>query len=369
MWTYWQPTEITFGVGARKALPEIVARFGNRPIVVTDASLAGFDMTKDALVSLGPLAGLFAEVEPNPTVGSVDRLTAIIKKESRDVVVALGGGSSLDCAKAACSVAAQEGSVRAYHSEGAKLDGRHLPLIAVPTTAGTGSEVTPISVLDDPEKDIKAPLVHNNFFPKAAVIDPELTLTLPKFVTVCTGLDALAHAIEGYWSRNHQPICDVLALEAARLAMMALPEVLRDGSDIQAREKMCRGALMAGMAFQIPKNAAVHACSFPLSSRYHLAHGAACALTLDHFVRFNAPAMGSRGDALARAAGFDDLPALADAIAELKLRGGLPSRLSEVGVGVTDIDALVEGSFHPLMKNNPREVTATDLRSMYLGML
>ena len=164
--------------------------------------------------------------------------------------------------------------MRSYHSEGAKLDGRHLPLIAIPTTAGTGSEVTPISVLDDPEKGIKAPLAHNNFFPKVALVDPELTLTLPRFVTACTGLDALAHAIEGYWSRNHQPICDVLALEAAKLVPEALSIVLEDGSNIGAREAMCRAALLAGMAFQIPKNAAVHACSFPISSRYHQPHGA-----------------------------------------------------------------------------------------------
>jgi alcohol dehydrogenase len=368
MWIYKQPTEIVFGIGASKSLPDVAARFGSKPVLVTDAALAEFQMTKDAMASLGAGALLFAEVEPNPTVASVDKLASLIRDESRDVVVALGGGSSLDCAKAACSVAVQGGSIRAYHSEGAKLDGRHLPLVAMPTTAGTGSEVTPISVLDDAEKGVKAPMANDNFFPKVALIDPELTLTLPRYVTACTGLDALAHAVEGYWSKNHQPICDVLALEAAKLVVANLSRVLDDGADLDAREGMCRAALLAGMAFQLPKNAAVHACSFPLSNKYHQPHGAACAMTLDHFIRFNAPAMGERGTALARAAGFDEMDALADAVHDLKLQAGLPTRLSEIGVTEPAIDALVESSFHPLMKNNPREVSAGELKSLYIEM-
>lgn len=369
MWIYKQPTQIVFGIGASKSLPDVAPRFGSKPVLVTDAALAEFQMTKDAMASLGADAILFAEVEPNPTVASVDKLAKLIRDESRDVVVAIGGGSSLDCAKAACSVAVQGGSIRAYHSEQAKLDGRHLPLIAIPTTAGTGSEVTPISVLDDAEKGIKAPIANDNFFPKVALIDPELTLTVPRYVTACTGLDALAHAIEGYWSKNHQPICDVLALEAARLVVANLSRVLDDGADIEAREAMCRAALLAGMAFQVPKTAAVHACSYPLSNKYHQPHGAACAMTLDHFIRFNAPAMVERGMAFAKAADFDSMDALADAVRDLKLQAGLPTRLSEIGVSESAIDDLVKASFHPVINNNPREVTASELKSLYIGML
>lgn len=369
MWIYKQPTEIIFGVGASESLPDIVARLGSKPVLVTDSSLAGFQMTTDMLASLASEAILFAEVEPNPTVASVDALAKLIKEGSRDVVVALGGGSSLDCAKAACAAAAQGGSIRAYHSEGAKLEMRHVPLVAIPTTAGTGSEVTPIAVLDDTEKGLKAPLAHDGFYPRIALVDPRLTLTLPQYVTACTGLDALAHAVEAFWSKNHQPICDALALEAAGLVIRFLPEVLDDGADLDAREGMSRAALLAGMAFQLPKNAAVHACSFPLSSKYHLPHGAACAMTLDHFIRFNAEAMGQRGETLAQAAGFRDLQGLADAVRELKAIGGLPSKLSEIGVDESSLDDLVESSFHPLMNNNPRPVTPEELRSLYLGIL
>ncbi len=369
MWVYKQPTEIIFGVGAIRSLRDVTARFGARPVLVTDSALAGLDMISRALAELGPGAVLFSEVEPNPTVACVDKLAALIRDSSCSVAVAFGGGSTLDCAKAACAVAVQGRSIRCYHSEGEAFDTRRVALVAVPTTAGTGSEVTPIAVLDDAERGFKAPLAHECLYPEVALIDPELTLSMPRFVTACTGLDALAHAVEGYWSKNHQPICDVLALEAAALIVENLPRVLGDGTDIEARSAMCRAALLAGMAFQIPKNAAVHACSYPLSNKYHLSHGAACAMTLDHFMRFNSDAMAERGATLARAAGFADLNRFADAIAELKAIAGLPSKLSEVGIDESVLDDLVESSLHPIMANNPREVTPAELKSLYARIL
>lgn len=369
MWNYRQPTEIRFGAGERQALPEVVARFGKRPILVTDPGIKGFPTTAEIIGMLGPDAQLFSEVEPNPTVSSVDKLAETMNAHSADVVIALGGGSALDCAKAACSVAVQGGPASRYHSGGEKLDSRHIPLIAIPTTAGTGSEVTPVSVLDDPEKSIKSPLVHDNFYPDVALIDPELTLTMPPQVTAATGFDALAHAIEGYWSKNHQPICDLMALEAVRLFFRHFPLVLEDPSNREAREGMSMTALLGGLAFQLPRTAGVHACSYPLSSKYHLPHGVACAMTLDHFVRFNSEEMGDRGVALARSAGLRDMEALADAIAALKVRSGLATTLREAGVAEGEIDALVQASFHPVMNNNPREVCAEDLKQLYLQML
>ncbi len=369
MWNYKQPTEIRFGIGERKALPEIVERFGKRAVLVTDPGVKGYPATAEIIEMLGPDARLFSEVEPNPTVSSVDKLAETINAHSADVVIALGGGSALDCAKAASSVAVQGGPTSRYHSGGEKLDERHLPLIALPTTAGTGSEVTPIAVLDDPEKGVKTPLIHDNFFPRVALIDPELTFTMPPKVTAATGFDALAHAIEGYWSKNHQPICDLMALEAVRLFFRHFPLVLDNPGNREAREGMSMTALLGGLAFQLPKNAAVHACSYPLSSKYHLPHGVACAMTLDHFVRFNSEEMGERGVALAQSAGFKDMDALADAIASLKSQSGLATTLREAGVAEGEIDALVQASFHPVMNNNPRQVRAEELKQLYLQML
>ncbi len=368
-WTYRQPTEIVFGAGARERLPEITGRLGSSPVFVTDGGLVELPLIAELPALLGEDTPVFADVAPNPTVGMVDALAELIRERGADVVVAAGGGSSLDCAKAACSVALQGGPARRYHSGGEALDERHLPLVAMPTTAGTGSEVTPNSVLGDPEKGVKAPVVHDNFFPTTALIDPELTHSMPRGVTASTGFDALSHAVEGYWSRNHQPICDTLALRAVELVFDHLQDVLEDGADAAAREGMSLAALLGGMAFQAPQNAAVHACSFPFSAGYHLPHGAACAMTLDHFIRFNAPAMGERGVALARAAGCEDMERLADEVARMKAEAGLPTTLSEIGVADDDIPAIVEASFHPLMDNNPREVTPDALTEMYRRLL
>lgn len=365
---YHQPTRIHFGLGARALLPEIVDRFGGRAVLASDRNLQHMKPVAAIARALGPKTNTFYDIDANPSVNSVDALAELIRSTSSGVVVAVGGGSALDCAKAACSIAPQGGRAREYHSGGRPLDTQHVPLIAVPTTAGTGSEVTPIAVLDDPEKGTKAPLTHDNFFPVVAVVDPELCMSMPPYVTACTGLDALAHAIEGYWSRNHQPICEALSLAAVAQIFRHLPVAFREPENPEAREGMSHAALLAGMAFHLPKNAAVHACSYPLSIHHHLPHGAACAMTLDHFVRFNAPALGERGVALARAAGFDDMTALADGIAAMKKTFGMPMELRNIGVTEADIDKIVEGSFHPMMKNNPREVTPKELRTLYLGM-
>ncbi len=296
---------------------------------------------------------------------SVDALAELIRETGCDTVVAAGGGSSLDCGKMASAVVLQGGSAREYHSGDRKLDGKRLPVVAIPTTAGTGSEITSIAVLDDPSAGCKAPVVHTSLFPSIALIDPVLTVTMPPGVTACTGLDALSHAIEGYWSKNHQPICDIMACEAVSLVFSHLRTAFSEPGNLVAREGMCLAALLGGMAFHLPKNAAVHACSYPLSSRYHLPHGAACAMTLDHFIRFNAQVLGERGVKLARAAGYDDLAALADAVSELKRVMGLPSRLRDVGVKADELEWLVKASFHPLMENNPRPVSAEDLGLLY----
>jgi len=286
-----------------------------------------------------------------------------------EILVAIGGGSVLDCAKAAAALVCNEGeSIRAYHSGGAQLSGAHLPVIAVPTTAGTGSEVTPFAVLNDERTGFKGPMAHSSLYPQRAVVDPLLSCSMPRGVTACTGLDALSHALEGYWSRNHQPICDLLAIEAGQRIFASLPKVLTDPDDRAARSDMAYAALLAGMAFQLPKNAMVHACSFPLSSRYHLAHGAACAFTLASAVRFNAPAMGGRMEHFATACGFPDVTAMADAIQSLQRQGGLPCTLAEAGIPPEDVKVLVAESFHPLMRNNPREVTPDDLLRMYQGL-
>lgn len=365
MWTFVMPTKVTFGVGASSSAREVAGAYGGRTIVVTDATLAELPRVHRIIETLEG-APVFTDVQPNPTVANVDALAGTIREHRCDVVVAIGGGSPMDCAKAAaCSCRSEEGSVRAFHSEGRKFGPLRLPVVAIPTTAGTGSEVTPFSVLDDAEKGFKGPMASDSLYPVHALVDPELTFSLPKFVTATTGLDALCHAIEGYWSRNHQPICDLLAMEAAKLIFAHFDGVCTQPDDAEARAAMSYAALLAGMAFALPKNAMVHACSFPLSNRYHLCHGAACAFTLEFAVRLNAPHMGGRLETFAEACGFDTVEAMAGRIRELKKLGGLPCTLAEAGIPEDAVPVLIDESFHPLLQNNPKEVTREDLARMY----
>jgi len=364
-WLFRLPTAISFGNGCVEQLPRLTAARGRRPLVVTDQHLASLPICA-RIRTLLPEAPLFCDVMSDPTVASVDALVQQLRSGGHDVVVAVGGGSALDCAKAAAAIAPDDlPSIRAVHSEGVPLGDVSLPVIAAPTTAGTGSEVTPFAVLNDPEKNVKGPIAGEALYPTLAVVDPELTYSLPRPVTITTGLDALCHAIEGYWSRNHQPICDLLAIEAARLICRHLRRAAEQPHDGEARFAMSYAATLAGAAFQLPKNAMVHACSFPLSARYHLPHGMACALTLEEAIRFNSPAMGERMTEFLRGIGMSSAGELTELVHELKLLGGLPCTLHEAGIAAADIPQLVRDSFHPLMRNNPRPVTETDLTAIY----
>ena len=364
-WLFKMPVEIRFGTGEAGTLGAAAARIGKRPVLVTDRRLAELDFVTAIAADLKPCA-VFADVEPNPTVANVDQLTELLRAEQVDVVVATGGGSVIDCAKAACSLAKTgESSVRVFHTGGKTFASERIPLIAVPTTAGTGSEVTPFAVLDDAELGVKGPIAADAFYPTLAVVDPLLTLSLPKAVTASTGLDALSHAMEGYWSKNHQPICDTMAMEAALLIFQNLPTVYENPADRSARCAMSYAALLAGMAFQLPKNAMVHACSFPLSSRYHMPHGTACAFTLEFALKLNAVVEMERLTTFAAYCGFDSIDAMALAIHALKVAGGLPCTLAEAGIPADAVPVLIEESFHPLMKNNPVDVSTGDLQRMY----
>jgi alcohol dehydrogenase len=368
-WFYSEPVDIAFGNGKIKDLYTILNDLNlKNGILVADPIFAQNGLASKVIeYSKGLLLATFSDITPNPEVTSVDKCADLIREKNLEFVLALGGGSSLDCAKAAASVAKTNDSIVLYHSQGKKFGKDSLPLIAVPTTAGTGSEVTPVAVLSDPKKGIKAPLVCNNFYPNLAVIDPELTLTVPKKITASTGVDVLSHALEGFWSVNHQPICDAMALHAAELVFKYLPKAYNDGSDIEAREKMAEASLIAGLAFGLPKTTGSHACSFPLTSVYHIPHGEACAFTLDAFVRING-AENERINDFAKKLGFKDYNEMADRILQMKIEMGLKTTLEEAGIKLEDVDKLAELSQHPNMLNNPVKMPLKDIKDLYLSL-
>lgn len=369
-WEYIQPVTIRFGNGIVNELGKAAAELGcSRGLLVSDPFFVQSGLAQQIqAASGGALVDIYSEISPNPEVTEVDACAARIRADGIDFLVALGGGSALDCAKAAGSICFTDESIRAYHGTGKPMPQKHLPLIAVPTTAGTGSEVTCVSVLSDHALGKKGPINSNAFYPALAVIDPELTYTLPPYMTASTGIDVLCHAVEGFWSKGHQPICDALALHASRIVFRYLPVACAEPSNREAREKMAEASVIAGLAFTLPKTTSSHACSFPLTNLLHIPHGEACGLTLDYFARINADARGGEVHQFARDLGFRDMNDMADGIHRLKVQLGLRTDLKEYHLTDEQVADLVRISRHPNLYNNPVEITDGMLDAMYQSM-
>lgn len=357
---YAQPVKIRFGEGCFDKLGDVLDELGvHRAVLVSGRHFA--PEAERLMAADGRFAAAFCAVEQNPQLSGVEETVRLCRAHKADAVIGIGGGSAMDTAKYAATVAPNAGDAIDYYRGERALDAAsRLTIVAVPTTAGTGSEVTQVSVISHGSE--KKTTNHPAFMPTAAVVDPLLTLGVPPRTTMNTGLDAIAHAIEGYWSVNHQPITDALAIEAVRVALANLEKAWRDGSDRDARSAMSYASLVAGLSFAQPKTAACHACSYPLSERYHLPHGEACAFTLDSFIRLNAD---ERLEKLARGTGVKDCAALADRIGELKALAGLRRRLSELDGDVDVPDLAAACLRHPLMNNNPRKFTQDELIAMF----
>ena len=355
---YAQPVKIYFGAGKLEALGLILEELGlRRCVAVCDPFLR--EKLEALREKLPGICAVYSNIQPNPQLAGAAAVAALIREREADGVIGVGGGSTLDTAKFAAAIAHDGGTAEEYFRGLRPFPAAHIPVVTVPSTAGTGSEVTQVSVMSFGKE--KKTINHPAFMPAAAVVDPLLTRSVPPRTTMITGLDALAHALEGYWSRNHQPISDQMAKEAVRLVLEHLENAWRDGSDLQARTGMSLAALLGGLAFALPKTAGSHACSYPLSEDYGLPHGEACAFTLDSFVRLNAD---ERLETLCRQAGLSGAEELARRIAALKALGGLRTRLSELGA--VDLDKLAHDcAVHPLMKNNPVPMDEAALRRMF----
>lgn len=367
-WDYIQPVKIRFGKGRVNEIRAIAQSLGcARGLLVSDPFFRTNGLADDIIKqSEGAIVAIFSDVSPNPDVSEVDACATVIRDNSIDFVIALGGGSSMDLAKAAASICLTDDSIAKYHGTGVAMPQAHLPLIAVPTTAGTGSEVTCVSVLTDHSNGRKSPIVSDGFFPSVAIIDPALTYSMPPKVTAGTGIDVLSHALEGYWSRGHQPICDALAIHATKLVFDYLYKAYQEPTNELAREKMCEASLTAGLAFTLPKTTSSHACSFPLTNLHKIPHGEACGLTLDYFAKINLTGEeGYRIEALAKEVGFENADAMIAEIASLKKKMGLRTDLKDFNLSEDDIADLVRISRHPNLYNNPVEITDTMLDEMY----
>lgn len=345
------------------------------PLIVTDAILVKSGTVDLALAQLGGRRyGLFDQVKPEPEISIVEDCTRAYREGGHDGLIGVGGGSAIDIAKGVGAFASHEGPL-------AELFGVDLvkrkgpPLIAIPTTAGTGSEVTNVAIFSDKEAQLKKGIVSDYLLPDVALVSPLMTLTCPRSVTAASGVDALVHAIESYLSVNASPITDAIALGAIKLIVKALPKAYANPSNLQAREDMATASLMAGMAFGNAGVGAVHALAYPLGGRFNIAHGVSNALLLPYVMEWNKLACVERMRDIADAMGVrvahlsdkDAADLAVKAMADLCAAVEIPSGLRSFNVPEDAIPAMAEeaSKIDRLMRNNPRKLTAADIEKIY----
>ncbi len=372
-----------FGPGARRELPEVVARLGkNKALVVTDAGLIKFGVAKmvtDVLDAASIPYEIFSDVKPNPTVTNVKQGIEAYKKSGADFIIAIGGGSAIDTAKGIGIVVNNPEFSDIVSLEGcAPTKNKSVPIVALPTTAGTAAETTINYVIIDEDKQKKMVCVDPNDIPAVAIIDAELMYSLPKNLTAATGMDALTHAIEGYITKGAWSMSDMFEIEAIRMISRYLPVAVEEPSNPDARNGMAVAQYIAGMAFSNVGLGLVHGMAHPLGSLFDIPHGVANALLLPTIMEFNMPACTGKYPEIARAMGVDttgmsrDEASLAavKAVKELAVKVGIPQHLSELGITEADIPRLAAQAINDVCTpGNPREVTLSEIEQLDRNVL
>ncbi len=381
--TLFQTTgRIVMGPGAIRGLAAEIKRLkGAKVLIVTDPGLVSTGIVgrvEGLLAEAGIPFSVFDKVEPDPRFEIAADALALIQAEKADIVIGIGGGSSIDIAKVAAILATNTDPITAYFGIDL-VPNPGLKTILIPTTAGTGSEVTPIAILSDHHDKLKKGIVSPYLFPACALLDPELTLGLPPSVTAATGMDALIHAIEAYTSKNATSITDMLAVKAMELLFDNLRIACANGGNLEARTKMIEGSLLAGMAFANAGVTAVHAFAYPIGAEFHIPHGVANTIMLLPVMEFNlmgnlrkfadiANIFGQNTEGLSerQAARLS-----VEAVRELAEDLGVPSRLSAYGVKEEDIPGLAEAVMKVtrILANNPRDLGLKDAEMIYRKVL
>ncbi|MBI5583777.1 MAG: iron-containing alcohol dehydrogenase [Deltaproteobacteria bacterium] len=373
--------EIIFGRGTVSRLPELARRYGKGPVLVTlDPFFSGSDLksrlNKD-LKSAGLSPVFFDRIEPEPSPRSAETGARLARKKGCTLVVGIGGGSALDTAKGLAILAGNPGKVSDYVGLD-RVPGPGLPTILVPTTAGTGSEVTFTAVFTNRQTKSKGGINSRFLYPAVALLDPELTLSLPPAVTAQTGMDALTHAMEAYTSNKANPLSDLVALKAVALIGAALKRAVQKGTDIEARENMLLGSLLAGLALANAGVTAVHAMAYPLGALFNVPHGLANAVLLPYVLEFNRSSCPERfarmGALLSRSAAASTLEQGAKQcirkVIRLSRAIGIPEKLSDLKIPKKAIPQMAPAALkiaRPI-ENNPRPITEEDIAALYRQM-
>ena len=375
-WSY--PTTMKFGAGRIRELPEACAQAGmKKPLLVTDKGLAALPITSatlDIMEAAGLGRGLFSDVDPNPNEINLEAGVAAYKAGGHDGVIAFGGGSGLDLGKMVAFMAGQVRPIWDFEDIGdwwRRADADVIaPIIAVPTTAGTGSEVGRASVITDSVTHVKKIIFHPKVLPTVVICDPELTVGMPGFITAGTGLDAFAHCVEAYSSPHYHPMSQGIALEGMRLVKEYLPRAYKDGGDIEARAQMMSAAAMGATAFQKGLGA-IHAMSHPIGAHFNTHHGTTNAVCMPAVLNFNAPVIADRFESVSAylgiKGGFDGFRGF---VQEFNDNLGIVRGLSDLGVTAQSIPELVKGAItDPSCGGNPIELTKENLTGLFEAAL
>ena len=370
------PQNIVVGAGSLKRLPELAKNLKKSKAYIISGphleKIGMVDKCREALKAAGIESDAFTQTEGNPSTDTVAKAAKGFKSSNADFIVAFGGGSPLDVAKAVAVIASYGGNITDYEG-GGKVPGAVVPMIAIPTTAGTGSEVTAFSVITDHSRNYKLTVVSNYLLPAYAILDPELITTVPKSTAAACGIDAMVHALEAFISKAASPFSDLFAKEALRLIGTSIRDYVLDRSNLAACEAMLTGSLFAGIAFSHARLGDVHAMSHPVSAYFDVAHGVANAVLLPTIVDYNMTYASEKYkyiyDCICEKPLSDDAftpEMLAAEIRVLNDELGIPSSLSEVGVDSSLFDKMADDA----MKSgnilvNPRPTTKKDILALY----
>lgn len=381
--TIRSPRELILGSGQRRALGLVAKRLGQRALVITDQRLAA-DQDFSAMIADLENSGLTVHIESGTLPDVPAETTVLVADAVRDfapnVIIGVGGGSCLDMAKCVALLLSHGGNPRDYYGE-MKVPGPILPVIAIPTTAGTGSEVTPVAVLSDNERSLKVGISSPHLIPMAAICDPDLTLSCPSALTAIAGADALTHAIEAFTATRRSltteltqervfigknALSDQFALTAISLLWQGLEAACTDGHNLAARTQVMQGATYAGLAFGVAGTAAAHAIQYPVGTLTHTAHGAGVACLMPWVMEWNRPAIGAELDQIATAMNLPDGAAVIPALSALFARIGIPPTLAMLGLAEEQLDWVAEQScgIQRLIQNNPRPLDRDDMRKL-----
>ena len=372
-WSY--PTAIRFGIGRIAELADACAQLGmTRPLLITDRGLADFPMVRDAIAANQAAdlpTGLYADISPNPRGRAIESGVAAYQTGNHDGVIALGGGSALDAGKAIAFMAGQSRGLWDFEDVGDNWrranEAGMTPVVAVPTTSGTGSETGRAAVITHEGTRTKKIIFHPRMMPALVIADPALVAGLPPHLTAATGMDALAHCLEAYCAPGFHPMADGIAAEGLRIIKESLPRAVSNGADLAARGNMMAAALMGSTAFQKGLGA-IHALSHPVGALYDSHHGLTNAVFMPYVLLFNRPAITDKAARLSRYLGLKrpSFKSLLDWVLELREKFAIPHSAADLGVAREDLDLLARmAADDPTAATNPIPVGASEMRQLY----